>query len=160
MSRTRTTVVVFCALAALCLVPPAVLVVGIRSGNRRFIRALTAFQRDVVNPRALESAGKPGSAHAIIEHVGRTSGAAYATPVGPVRDGAGWVISLPYGEQASWVRNVMAAGEAQLIVDGTRRRVTHPEVVPISSTPMIRNDAFAIRLFGIRSAMRLDDAEG
>ncbi|WP_137846446.1 nitroreductase family deazaflavin-dependent oxidoreductase [Microbacterium sp. 2FI] len=144
--------------ALIVAIPLALFVLGIRSGDRRFIRAISAFQRDVVNPRALETAGTPGSQFAVIEHVGRRTGTAYETPVGAVRDGDGWVISLPYGAEASWARNAVAAGDAYLRVDGERRHVTGIEVVPILRTPLASTDGFAIRLLGIRSALRMRDA--
>lgn len=135
----------------------AAFVIGVRSGNPRFIRAVTRFQRDVVNPRVMRDAGTPGSVHAVIEHVGRTTGTRYETPIGAVRDAEDWVISLPYGAEASWVRNVLAAGEATLRVDGRRRRVGAAAVVPIVTTPIAQTDAAAVRLLGIRSALRLRD---
>ncbi len=54
-------------------------------------------------------------------HRGRRSGRSYRTPVKVFRTGSGsYVISLPYGPESDWVRNVLAAGGCEL---RTRRRV-------------------------------------
>lgn len=148
---------VLALIALAVLLPVTVFVIGIRSGDPRFVRAMTRFQRDVVNPRVLATAGTPGSPWAVVEHVGRRTGTGYETPVGAVRDGDGWVISLPYGEQTSWVRNVVSAGEAHLRVDGERRRVGEIAIVPIIRTRLARQDAVAIRILGIRHALILRD---
>lgn len=59
---------------------------------------------------------------AVVVHLGRRSGRSYRTPVNifPTRDG--YVIALTYGPSSDWVRNVLAAGEADLI---SRRRLMH-----------------------------------
>ena len=55
-------------------------------------------------------------------HRGRRSGRSYRTPVNIFATPDGYVIALPYGPGSDWVRNVLAAGEADLV---TRRRVVH-----------------------------------
>jgi hypothetical protein len=45
----------------------------------------------------------------------------------PVEDG--FVIALPYGPGTDWVRNVMAAGGAEVEHDGQRVAVDRPSVV-------------------------------
>lgn len=136
----------------------ATAVVGMRSRNRRFMRAFTRFQRDVVNPEVLKTAGDAGQQFSVIEHVGRTSGTAYETPVGARRDGDGWVISLVYGREASWVQNLLAAGSGILHTDGRRHRVDGFEIVPIDTVPIPEDEAKAVAFFGISEALRLHDA--
>ncbi len=133
-------------------------VVGVRSRNRKFIRAFTQFQRDVVNPEVLKTAGDAGQQFSVIEHVGRKTGTAYETPVGARRDGDGWVISLVYGREASWVQNLLAAGTGVLHTDGRRYRVDDFAIVPIESAPIPEDEAKAITFFGITEALRLHDA--
>ncbi|MGZ0712389.1 nitroreductase family deazaflavin-dependent oxidoreductase (plasmid) [Coraliomargarita sp. W4R53] len=133
----------------------AIIIVGVRSGNRRFIRTFTALQRDYLNPGALRTAGDVGSPYAVIEHVGRKTGTSYKTPVTVVRDGEHLVVGLPYGEQTSWAQNLVAAGEAFVRIDGENQRVTDVAIVPIAATSLIHRDAMIIRLFGIRSAVRM-----
>lgn len=143
------------ALLAVALIGTVVL--GIRSGNRRIMGRVTRFQRDVLNPRVLQTAGDPGSPWAVVEHVGRSTGRRYETPVGVVRDGDDWVIALPYGPETSWLRNIVAAGSAVVRVDGERHDVTDIRVVALSTTPLADSDAVAARLFGMTSAVRLRD---
>lgn len=143
---------------ALLAIPVVVVVVGVRSGDRRFIRAFTRLQRDVLNKGAMQVAGQQGAPYAVVEHVGRRSGTAYETPVTPLRDGDGWVVALPYGEETAWARNVIAAGSAVMRFDGERLDVEGIEMVPIADTALAGQQPGVIKLFGIRWAVRMRDA--
>ena len=46
----------------------------------------------------------------VVEHVGRRSGRRYAAPVAARRTADGFVISLAFGAQVDWHRNLVAAG--------------------------------------------------
>lgn len=87
------------------------------------------FNRDHTNRQVLRRAGTAGADETVVGHVGRTSGTAYRTPVvaEPIEDG--FVIALPYGPTADWVRNVRAAGSALLERDGHRYEVSRPRLV-------------------------------
>ena len=74
--------------------------------------------RRVFNPRQMRTAGRPGAYAGIIRHVGRRSGRAYETPVVPLPADDGFVILLPYGDRPDWVRNVLAAGTATIVLEG------------------------------------------
>ena len=55
--------------------------------------------------------GPLGNADVVIRHVGRrSSGRTYETPVDIIATDDGLLIALPYGTQADWLRNVLAAG--------------------------------------------------
>ncbi len=70
---------------------------------------------------------------AVIEHTGRKSGMSYRTPVMAfVEDGALSVV-LNYGAKSDWVRNVQAAGSANVQHRGKRYKLTNPRVLPIDS---------------------------
>jgi deazaflavin-dependent oxidoreductase (nitroreductase family) len=66
---------------------------------------------------------------AVVHHVGRRSGRAYTTPVvaWPLPDG--FIISLPYGADTDWCRNVLAAGQGTLQWHGRAYTITKPEVI-------------------------------
>jgi deazaflavin-dependent oxidoreductase (nitroreductase family) len=64
----------------------------------------------------------------ILTHRGRKSGRAYSIPVNVFRRSGGWVFALTYG-QGDWVRNVLAAGGADLHTRGEDHHVTNPRVV-------------------------------
>jgi deazaflavin-dependent oxidoreductase (nitroreductase family) len=92
-------------------------------------RALAAFNRRVTNPIQRRWAGRiPG--HAIIEHVGRTSGRSYRTPVMCFRRSGGFVFLVGYGLGSDWVRNLLAADGGTVIHRGRRYEVDNVRLVP------------------------------
>jgi deazaflavin-dependent oxidoreductase (nitroreductase family) len=64
----------------------------------------------------------------VIVHRGRTSGRIYQTPVNVFRSAGGYLVALTYGRQSEWVKNVLAAGEAELRTRGHRFHVRAPHV--------------------------------
>ncbi|MDT5147514.1 MAG: hypothetical protein QOC58_2159, partial [Mycobacterium sp.] len=69
-------------------------------------------------------------ATATIKHRGRTSGKPYETIITPYRKGNVLAIALAHGK-TNWVKNVLAAGEAD--VQFSRDRVVHitnPRILP------------------------------
>ena len=64
----------------------------------------------------------------VVEHVGRTSGRVYRTPVNAFRVDGGIGIALTYG-RADWVKNVLHAGSATLHSRGRANAITNPRVV-------------------------------
>jgi deazaflavin-dependent oxidoreductase (nitroreductase family) len=67
--------------------------------------------------------------YALIVHTGRTSGRTYRTPVVAQRDGDTLSIALLYGAGAQWVKNVLAAGGAEVVRGGRRYTLRDPRVV-------------------------------
>jgi deazaflavin-dependent oxidoreductase (nitroreductase family) len=65
---------------------------------------------------------------AIVNHEGRRSGRTFRTPMNVFRVGDDYVFALTYGANVDWVRNVLAAGGAELQMGSARRRVTSPEL--------------------------------
>lgn len=81
---------------------------------------------------------------AVIVHKGRKSGREYQTPVLAFRSGPHVAVILFYGERAEWLRNVLAAGSAQVRRAGGVARLTNPRVVDGSDpalTPTLRRIA-------------------
>ena len=117
------------ALLALALLGIA-FVLGMRRKSRWVQGPVIWFSRRWMNPRQMRTAGQPGAYAGIVRHVGRTTGKAYETPVTPVPADDGFLIALPYGRQASWLRNVLAAGSASIVWEGQTFTVERPEVVP------------------------------
>lgn len=109
----------------------AVLIVGMRKKDPRVLRVVRCMNRAVFNPEQMKTAGTPGAYASIVEHVGRTSGTEYRTPVGVVATDGGFVIALPYGDQADWLKNVLAAETATIVHEGETFEVDQPELVPI-----------------------------
>ena len=75
---------------------------------------LARFNRRVPNRIIGTIAGRPLSPVAFMVHQGRRSGRRYRTPVMPLPVGDGFLVSLPYGQERDWVRNVLAAGRGTL----------------------------------------------
>lgn len=152
-----TLLVAVLGVAAVALTAGIVFVAGMRRGSPAIRRLVRGFARNVVNPRVLRTAGAPGAPHAVIHHVGRTTGRRYRTPVDAEVTEGGFAVALPYGADANWVRNVLAAGSGTLVRDGVSHRVDHPELVPLAAVA----DAFpaadlrALRRFGVDRCMRL-----
>jgi len=69
---------------------------------------------------------------AVITHRGRKSGASYETVVNAYRKGSVLAILLGHGN-ANWVKNVVAAGEADMRLLGRDLHITNPRVLPAGS---------------------------
>lgn len=131
------------ALAGVVIVVIATLgvafLVGMRAKSPLVIRPIVWFSRRFMNPAQMRTAGSPGAYASIIRHRGRRSGREYETPVGVAPDGDGFVIALPYGKRAQWLRNVLTAGSATLVTEGNTYEVERPELVPLE----VVNDRFS-----------------
>jgi deazaflavin-dependent oxidoreductase (nitroreductase family) len=69
---------------------------------------------------------------AIVKHRGRRSGTNYETVVTPYRKGDVLAVALAHGK-TNWVKNVLAAGEADVHLRGRRVHITNPRVVAAGS---------------------------
>jgi deazaflavin-dependent oxidoreductase (nitroreductase family) len=151
-------VVLVAALGALGVV----FVIGMRAKSAHVQRVVRRFNRAVTNPRQLRSAGGVGAYAQVVRHVGRRSGDPYETPVVAEPTVDGFVVALPYGASADWVRNVLAAGEATIVRDGVEHRVDRPEVVPIATVigdfPESQHRTF--RVFAVEECLRVRRVPG
>jgi deazaflavin-dependent oxidoreductase (nitroreductase family) len=93
---------------------------------------LARFNRGLPNHIVRVFAGRRLSPVTIVVHRGRKSGRRYRTPVIALRVDGGFVISLPYGADRDWVRNVLAAGSCTLERGGRRVELTAPAVLTVS----------------------------
>jgi deazaflavin-dependent oxidoreductase (nitroreductase family) len=97
---------------------------------------------------------------AVVIHRGRRSGRTYSTPVAARRVEDGFVISLSFGAQVDWYRNLVAAGGGILRWRGRDFVVTEPTAVD-SATGLTAFNAvqrFFLRLGAIHSYVRMADA--
>jgi deazaflavin-dependent oxidoreductase (nitroreductase family) len=102
------------------------------AGRRRLLPLLRPLLKGVINPRTLGAVARGESNYAVVHHVGRRSGRAYQTPVEAYRTAEGTLILLPYGPVTDWCRNVLAAAQCTVTVDGQDLALSAPEVVPAS----------------------------
>jgi len=84
-------------------------------------------------------AGHQRSVTALLAHVGRHTGKTYQTPLGARPYGDGFVVSLPYGSQTDWCRNVLTAGACKLTWKGHTYDLDRPEIISGSEVfPLLR----------------------
>lgn len=65
----------------------------------------------------------------VLTHVGRSSGKTYQTPLDAHRVDGGYIFMVNYGARSDWVKNILAAGTAQLTVDGEIIQLESPRLV-------------------------------
>ncbi|MGV0738173.1 nitroreductase family deazaflavin-dependent oxidoreductase [Mycobacterium syngnathidarum] len=93
------------------------------------MRVIARFNKYVTNP--LQRLWAPWLPYmAVIEHTGRKSGKPYRTPVMAFVDSKSLRVVLNYGEQSDWVRNIRAAGRADVLHRGKRYQLTDPRIIP------------------------------
>ena len=100
-----------------------------RSNSARAVEGIKQFNKLFLNPLMLRLAGKKGFYAAALRHVGRTSGNQYTTPVLAESTPDGFLIPLPYGIGVDWLKNVQAAGSAELVTGGIRFKVGRPQLI-------------------------------
>jgi hypothetical protein len=68
-----------------------------------------------------------------------------------------FLIALPYGQRTDWLQNVLASGQAGIIMDGHTYRAEHPEVVPMSEATIYfqKKQQRLHKRFGLESALKL-----
>ncbi|MUL63601.1 nitroreductase [Mycobacterium sp. CBMA 234] len=86
------------------------------------------FQIKYLNP-ALRPLSKKLPGFSVIKHRGRTSGKEFETIVTSYRKGDVLAIMLAHGK-TNWVKNVLAAGEADIHVARTDLHLINPRVLP------------------------------
>ena len=90
------------------------------------------INKRVFNPREVAGGRRP-----VLTHVGRSSGTTHRTPLDAHAIDGGYLFVLVYGSGSDWVRNVLAAGQAHLTIDGEEIDLTNPRVVD-------QDEAFAV----------------
>jgi len=130
---------------------------ALRSGNPRVIGLLTWYHKHVTNPVMVRFVSGRSAHAALLHHVGRRSGKAYATPLTAHRSEDTIIVPLPYGTKIDWLRNLQAAGQGVVKLEGRSFTVDEPEVVPVDSV-MELLPSFVARLFQLhdtKEALRL-----
>jgi deazaflavin-dependent oxidoreductase (nitroreductase family) len=135
----------------------AVFIVGMRRKAPPVLDAVRRMNRSVGNPRQMKSAGTPGAYASVIKHVGRTSSRPYETPVGAIPTDDGFLIALPYGSRADWLKNVLASGSATIVHEGVTHLVDHPELVATADVApeLPAKQLRTLRLFRVDQCLRV-----
>lgn len=153
--------VVVGVVALLLVVIVIAFLLGMRRKSPLVLRTVRRFNRAVMNPRQLRTAGTLGAYASVIRHVGRTSGRPYETPVGAFASDDGFVIALPYGSDPDWLKNVMAAGTATLVHEGSSHQVDRPELITTTAAAPYLPDKELRNLnrFAVDQCLRLRTAD-
>jgi deazaflavin-dependent oxidoreductase (nitroreductase family) len=154
----RVVSVVVAALIGACVVFFGVLLAGLRWQLAPVVDFIRRMNRAVTNPRVMRTAGTTQTETSVIEHVGRTSGRAYQTPVDIIPTRTGLLIALPYGMRADWTRNVLAAGAATVVTRGERVAVDRPTIVAAADMADLipRRTQRMLGLFGVGQCLHLE----
>jgi deazaflavin-dependent oxidoreductase (nitroreductase family) len=91
--------------------------------------ATRALNKRIGNPAMMKLAGRRYFFAGVIHHKGRRSGREYSTPIWAVPTTDGFVVSLPFGEDVDWLKNVLAAGRATIETGGQTWTAIEPEVI-------------------------------
>ncbi|WP_309069404.1 nitroreductase family deazaflavin-dependent oxidoreductase [Microbacterium sp.] len=142
------------ALAVLLLVA---LILSMRTKWEPGLRFVRHLGRDHFNKAALRTAGAPGAGTHVIRNHGRRSGRLYRTPIALTPTDDGWIVMLPYGTTPDWLKNVLAAGAAEVEFDGGVHAVTGPSVVSRAEVEHLLPplDRFVARVFGVDQLLQL-----
>jgi deazaflavin-dependent oxidoreductase (nitroreductase family) len=110
----------------------------------------------VFNPVELRRGVRP-----VLTHIGRTSGSTYRTPLDAHPVEGGYVFILVYGSESDWVRNVLAAGHARLLIGGEEIRLTTPRLIDETEAwqTLGGNVKRPPRLLRITEYLRIDRAD-
>jgi deazaflavin-dependent oxidoreductase (nitroreductase family) len=81
---------------------------------------------------------------AMLSYTGRRSGRVYHTPINVFRRGNEYAFALTYGPDVEWLKNVLAAGRAELETGGRIVRLIDPRRV---HDPTRRLMPLPVRLF-------------
>lgn len=145
------------AVVGIAVVLLSVLVAGMRWKLPPVIDAVRWMNRSLTNPRVMRTAGSSGTQTSVIRHVGRTSGRTYETPVDVIATSDGFLIALPYGTRADWVRNVLAAGSATIVSQGESVDVEAPIIAATAEVAgqLPARTLRTLSLFGVTECLHL-----
>jgi deazaflavin-dependent oxidoreductase (nitroreductase family) len=133
---------------------PTIHTIRLGPRTRRVVRSVARF----VNPVTLQIAGRRWMPIVgILHHRGRSSGRAYATPLGMRRLGDSFVMPRTFGENAAWYLNVLAAGGCVVTYLGKDYTLVEPEVIDYATAAPAfpRYERRQFRLIGINEYLRL-----
>ena len=138
----------------------SIVFLGGEAGRSRLIRVAYPLFKYVFNPRTLRAAEHGDTPYGVLHHIGRSSGAAYETPVEADRTPDGVIVPLMYGPRVDWCRNILAAGGCMLSLNGEEFTLTAPEVVPasIAEPQLPAKNAHMLHRLGVAHYLSLKNA--
>jgi len=97
----------------------------------------------------------------VIVHRGRRSGRRYQTPVNVFPTADGYLIALTYGPGTDWVKNVLAAGELDVVTRGRTLHSGSPRIYHDETRAgfgIVRRERQLLRAIGVADFMALTTA--
>ena len=154
----RAAVALAATLVGVGAVSLTLLVAGMRWKLPAVLDIVRRLNRSLTNPRVMRTAGTDATQTSVIAHTGRTSGRVYETPVDTIPAKTGFLIALPYGTRADWVRNVLASGSATVVTRGERVDVDRPSIVATADVEgqIPAKTLRTLRLFGVNQCLHLE----
>lgn len=145
------------AIAGIAVALFSALVAGMRWKLPPVLNAVRRMNRALTNPRVMRTAGTAGNQTSVVRHVGRSSGWTYETPVDAIATDDGFLIALPYGTDADWVRNVLAAGTATIVNQGESIAVERPIITATADVAQALppRTLRTLHLFGVTECLHL-----
>jgi deazaflavin-dependent oxidoreductase (nitroreductase family) len=129
----------------------------------RFVRIVMKPMTRMLNPLIRRMAGRRHfNMAARIYHLGRRSGREYVTPATARLSGDHFWVSLTFGPNSDWCRNVRAAGECTIRWQGKDYHAVRPVVVDrdvaiaAAGKAFKRSEKAMMKAIGIRQFLRLD----
>jgi deazaflavin-dependent oxidoreductase (nitroreductase family) len=133
-------------------------------GPTLVVRLVLGPLTKMLNPLVGKLAGRRHVPMAQLHHIGRRTGRSYLTSVGARMGGGVVLIPLTFGSQSDWARNVYAAGQCSVHVNGNKFRAERPrflaaaDVAPLVHALFNPVERLVFKVLGIKQFMRLDPA--
>ena len=86
-------------------------------------RWLAQINKRVFNPLEIRRGSRP-----LLVHMGRSSGTTYRTPLDAHPLPGGYLFIPMYGPRTDWLRNVLAAGTARVVIGGSEIELESPQL--------------------------------
>lgn len=129
----------------------------------RFVRIVMKTMTRMLNPLIRRMAGRRHfNMAAQVYHLGRRSGREYVTPATARLSGDHFWVSLTFGPDSDWSRNVRAAGGCSIRWQGRDYHAVRPVVVDRAIALAAAGNAFKrrekvmMRAIGVKQFLRLD----
>jgi deazaflavin-dependent oxidoreductase (nitroreductase family) len=129
----------------------------------RFVRIPMKPMTKILNPLIKKMAGRRHfNMAAKIYHRGRRSGRTYVTPATARLSGDHFWVSLTFGPNSDWCKNVRAAGECTIRWHGQDYHAIHPVIIDRSvaltaaGKAFKRSEKLMMKAIGVNQFLRLD----
>jgi deazaflavin-dependent oxidoreductase (nitroreductase family) len=133
-------------------------------GPTLLVRLVMTPLTKILNPVVGTLAGRRHVPMARLHHIGRRTGRSYRTTVGARVRGDVILIPLTFGNQSDWARNVYAAGQCSVHVNGYTIRAEHPRFLAVADVAPLVHAMFnpvervVFKALGIKQFIRLEPA--